>query len=172
MKLHAATGPTAFLLLALAAVSSAVAFESRWRVSDADLISIRSAEAWEDERPDVVHFAGGFTLDAGSWTLEADKATVYGPLDRPETVVLDGAPARIWLKTERDNRQQTITGEAPSIEYRRVEHAIRLSGGASLSRADSVMTSEVIDYDIESDRFSAGGPEGVQLRVNTEDAPP
>ncbi len=161
---------TAAILLMLAFMSQNLcAGDNRWRVSDNEMISIEATEAWEDTEPDIVHFAGNFRLEAGSWSLKAEKATVYGKLDRPDSVILSGAPAVIELQVENDSQTQIVLGEAPHIEYLRAQHSIRMSGGSMLSRSGNVMTSSEIVYDIETDRFSAGGPEGVQIRVETED---
>ena len=137
-----------------------------FRLTKDETVSIQADRAWEDDSPDIIHFEGKFHLNAGDWSLQADQATVYGKLDQPDTVVLTGSPARINLLVDRGGVQSTVEGEAPNIEYMRSAGSIRMTGGATLSRADNVMTSGEIEYDIDTDRFKTGGSQGVKIRVS------
>ena len=137
--------------------------------SSGDTVTIHSAEAWEDEEPDIIHFSGGFELKASDWYLSADLATLYGKLDDPETAVLTGSPAFILVNTESQGRIQTITGEAERIVYQRETNSLRMEGAATLSRDDNTMRGGEIEYDIEQDRIRAGGDQGVHLNFKPED---
>ncbi len=137
--------------------------------SSGDTVTIHSAEAWEDEEPDIIHFSGGFELKASDWYLSADLATLYGKLDDPETAVLTGTPAFILVNTESQGRIQTITGEAERIVYQRETNSLRMEGAATLSRDDNTMRGGEIEYDIGQDRIRAGGDQGVHLKIKPED---
>jgi lipopolysaccharide transport protein LptA len=130
-----------------------------------ELVSIRAEQAWEDELPNVVHFRGEFILNAGDWSLHADEATVNGRLDNPDSVDLIGTPAEIAVIVSDESGPRTVKGEAPNITYNRSSNSIMMTGGATLSRGDNVMTSGEIEYDIDTDRFRTGGTEGVSIRV-------
>jgi lipopolysaccharide transport protein LptA len=137
--------------------------------SSADTITIHSAQAREDEEPDIIHFSGNFELKASDWYLSADQATLYGKLDDPETAVLTGSPALILVKTESEGHSSHIVGEAERIVYQRDSNSLRLEGSASLSRDQNTMRGGEIEYDIERDRIKAGGIEGVHIRIEPED---
>jgi len=136
--------------------------------SPGDTITIRSSEARMDEQSDIIHFAGGFELQAQDWYLSSEQATLYGKLDDPETVMVSGTPARILINTLIKGRTSVLNGEASSIVYQRDSNSIRLEGGASLSRDGQTMNGGEITYDIVNDLLSAGGAGGVHIRVNPE----
>jgi lipopolysaccharide transport protein LptA len=134
-----------------------------------ETVFIRADKAWEDPEPDIVHFSGDFELKAHDWHLYADRATLYGNLEDPETVLLEGSPARVWVTVTSGDKQAIVEGEASSIEYRRALNTVRMTGDAMLVKADNIMRSNEIEYDIEADRFSAGGDQGVQFSVTPKE---
>ena len=153
-----------------AIVFSALAADERLSgFSAGDTVTIRSTEAWEDEKPEIIHFSGSFELKASDWYLSSDLATLYGKLDDPETAVLTGSPAVILVSTESRGRVRTVFGEAERIVYNRETNSLRMEGAASLTRDDNTMSSGEIEYDIEQDRIRAGGKEGVYIKAKPED---
>jgi lipopolysaccharide transport protein LptA len=136
--------------------------------SDEDTLTIRSSEARMDEQSDIIHFSGGFELQAKDWYLSSEQAILYGKLDDPETVVITGSPAHILVNSQLRGRYSLVGGEAMRIIYERNTHSIRLEGNASLSRDGHTMSGGEIKYDISNDLLSAGGDGGVHIRVNPE----
>lgn len=160
---------TFFLMLLAGADRSLSAAENRLAgFTPDDTLTIRSAEARMDELPDIIHFGGGFELRASDWSLSSDQATLYGKLDDPETVVINGSPALILLNTNAGGEPSVINGRARQIVYRRNTNSILMEGEASLSRGEHTMSGEEIEYDIDTDRLRAGGPGGVRIRVEPE----
>jgi len=154
--------------LALAAVGNA-AEERIAGPSQDDTVIIKAREAWEDEAPDTVHFRGNFQLETLGWTVSADQATLYGKLDDPETVVLSGLPAMVTIHSTTSGQSRAVSGEAARIVYNKERNSIRMEGGATLTSNDRVLRSEVIEYQIDADRISAGGEAGVRIRIETGD---
>lgn len=138
-------------------------------LSSGDTVSIRADTAWEDRQPDVVHFDGNFLMKAADWSVAADSATLYGKLEDPNSILLHGSPARFLIIRHSEGRDQKISGTAPQIEYRREANVVRLVGGAVLHREDDVLESEEIEYDIDLNRYRAGGDEGVRIKVAPRD---
>jgi lipopolysaccharide transport protein LptA len=128
-----------------------------------DKVSIRSNQAWEDTEPSVMHFSGDFNLTAADWFVSADSATLYGNLDDPETVVLQGAPATFRVRAVHDQAEETVSGDARQITYLRRLQVVRLEREARLHWGDTVIRGAEIEYDLETDRFRASGPEGISL---------
>ncbi len=137
--------------------------------SAGDSVSIHAKHAWEDVAPETIHFSGQFVLKAHDWYLSADQATLYGNLDDPETAVLTGSPANIYLETVSNNGIETVMGKANRIVYQRATNSISLLGEASLSRGGQTMRGEQIEYNVGSDRIQAGGDQGISIRVEPED---
>jgi lipopolysaccharide transport protein LptA len=165
----------AFSLVVLAGTDySLLAAENRLAgFSAEDTLTIRSAEARMDELPDIIHFDGGFELRASDWSLTSEQATLYGKLDDPETVVIDGSPATILLQTlSGDGRPATINGRADQIVYQRSNNSIKLQGNAFISRNEHSLSGGLIEYDIERDHLSAGGDGGIQIEVQPEPGEP
>ena len=97
--------------------------------------------------------------------LTAEHATLYGRIDDPDRVVLNGSPARINLTHVVRNRTETVRAEAQEIVYERESAVVRLTGDASLAEGGNVLYSHSIAYEIKTDRFRSEGKMGVQIRV-------
>jgi lipopolysaccharide transport protein LptA len=140
-----------------------------------DIITVTALRAWEGDAAEVVHFSGDFKLQAPDWTLAGDTAVVYGKLDDPDRVVVEGAPARIsFLRQAEANdggleEDERVDGSATTVEYFRATDKLKMQGGASLTRKDSTLVSETIEYDVDADRYSASGEGGINIQYNPED---
>jgi len=136
--------------------------------SSNDTLTIRSSEARMDEQADIIHFAGGFELQAKDWSLSSEQATLYGKLDDPETVIVTGSPAVIGITAVFRGRASMLNGKAERIVYERNSNTIRMEGNASLSRDGHTLDGGEIEYDIVKDALSAGGRGGIHIRVKPE----
>ena len=140
-----------------------------------DTITITAERGWEGDEADVLHFSGKFELHAPDWSMAGDTAVVYGKLDNPDRVVLEGSPARIsFLRKEDDNpddadAQEQVDGAANFIEYFRATDKLIMRGTASLVRKDSNLASQLIEYDVDTDRYSASGEGGINIQFNPDD---
>ena len=130
-----------------------------------ETISIFADEASEDIQPGILHFKGHFTMQTQDWKLESEKAIVYGNPDRPDKVTLEGSPARFLINRDAHKGQGTVEATAPEMEYLRSTGILRLSGGAILKLDDEIIRSTVIEYNIDTERYQAGGTEGVLIEV-------
>ncbi len=120
-------------------------------------------------QPDSINFSGVFKLRTSDWCLTADSATLCGKLDDPETAILTGSPAVILVNTISQGRIETVSGEADRIMYHRESNSLSMEGSASLTRDEITMRGGKIEYDIGEDRVSAGGDEGIQIKIRQED---
>ena len=130
-----------------------------------DMISISADEASEDEQPGILHFNGNFLMRSTDWRLTSEEATVYGSPDKPDRVYLEGTPARFLINRDESKNQGQIKAAAEVVEYLRDENLLTLSGGATLILDDEVIRSSHIEYDIKTNRYRAGGSEGVLIEV-------
>jgi lipopolysaccharide transport protein LptA len=166
------------LLFALFCVPASLA--QGLEFSSDDTVTVSAKRAWEADELDVIHFSGGFVLRAPDWSLEGDSAVVYGKLDDPDKIVVKGKPAKIsFLRQEspedsaagrdKTKKEERVDGTASLVEYFRASDSLTMRGNATLTRTDSVLVSESIEYDVEADRYSAGGQGGVNLQFTPDD---
>lgn len=140
-----------------------------------DIVTITAERAWEDDEAGVIHFSGLFELRAPDWYLFGDSAVVYGKLDNPDRVVVEGKPAKIsFLRNTEDNTdisasQERVDGTAFFVEYFRATDKLIMRGAASLTRKDSTLVSEGIEYDVDTDHYSAGGEGGINVQYRPDD---
>jgi lipopolysaccharide transport protein LptA len=143
--------------------------------SSDDTVTITAERGWEGDEADVIHFSGKFELHAPDWSMAGDTAVVYGDLDNPDRVVLEGNPAKIsFLRSadeEPDNsdKEEKIDGTAKFVEYFRATDKLIMRGAASLIRKDSTLASEIIEYNVDTDRYSASGEGGINIQFNPDD---
>jgi len=128
-------------------------------------ISISADEAFEDLKPNILHFKGNFLMQSNEWRLESNQATVSGRPDKPDKIYLEGEPARFLIDRRDDKNLRTIEASAPAIEYLRSANLLKLSGGAVLKLDQEVIRSAVIEFDLDSDRYRASGADGVMIEV-------
>jgi len=147
-------------------------------LSSDDTVTITAERAWEDSEGGITHFTGRFELRAPDWHVSADSAVVYGKLDDPDRLVVEGKPAKIFIL--RDTGQNTsgagssstsdsepdIEGVASTIEYLRSTNKLKMRGAAILTREDNTLSSEVIEYDIDEDSYSASGESGINMQFS------
>jgi len=131
-----------------------------------DMISISADEASEDEQPGILHFHGHFTMRSDDWNLTSDTATVYGNPDRPDRVVMEGSPARFVVRQSDGTQPDQIEANALVVEYSRADNMLLLSSGATLKLGDEVIRSKHIEYNIGTNRYKAGGADGVRIEVS------
>jgi lipopolysaccharide transport protein LptA len=137
-------------------------------VSSEDMVAIRAEEAWEDVKPDTIHFSGRFEMRIRDMILKANTASLFGRLENPDRLVLKGAPANFTLAADGQGRSNTIRAEAQEIIYNRESNWVSLNGEARLSQGDRVLSSIAIEYNIETDRFRTRDLTGVEINANTE----
>lgn len=133
------------------------------------MISISADEAREDEQAGILHFNGNFLMQSSDWKLTSEVATVYGRPDQPDRVFLEGSPARFVVTRNDGPNQGPIKAAASVVEYLRDANLLILSGEARLELGDEVIRSADIKYDISTNRYQAGGTDGVQIEVPPTD---
>lgn len=128
-------------------------------------ISISADEAIEDELPGILHFNGRFLMQSIDWNVMSSQATFYGNLDKPDRIYLKGEPARFLVASTTKTAQGPIDASALVVEYLREANKLILSGQATLMLGDEVISSTYIEYDIGTNRYAAGGNDGVSIEV-------
>lgn len=109
----------------------------------------------------ALHFNGNFSLDAPDWFVTSDTAVLYGDVDDPIRLEVQGAPARVWTLDERGELEVDATAKV--IKYFRQNDRLVLSGDAVLVEQGNTLRSSSIDYDLNERRLVATGKGGVQI---------
>lgn len=175
------TGRTAIgLLIFFAGIPG---FADSLDFSSDDTVTVTAERAWESDEADVMHFSGKFELRAPDWYLLGDTAVVYGKLDDPDKVVVEGKPARIAFlniaaqttkaqtsaNAINSDSEERMDGTAFIIEYFRGSDTFKMSGAARLTRKGSSLISEIIEYDFNTNHYSASGEDGIKFLFHTGD---
>ena len=161
---------TILLLMLLVSMQSGPAGSLNFN-SD-DTIMITAERGWEGDEANIIHFSGNFALQAPDWSMAGDTAVVYGKIDNPDRVVVEGSPARIlFLRNDDENadEQDKVEGAANSIEYLRATDKLIMRGNVSLFRQDSELTGQMIEYEVDTDRYSATGESGINFQFNPKE---
>ncbi|RLA46813.1 MAG: hypothetical protein DRQ97_07065 [Gammaproteobacteria bacterium] len=144
-------------------------------LSSDDTVTITAQRAWEDSEADITHFSGRFELRAPDWHVSADSAVVYGKLDDPDSLVVEGKPAKIFIfrdteqSADSSDSKPNVEGVASKIEYLRTTNKLKMRGAAVLRREDNTLASEIIEYDIDEDSYSASGEGGINIQFSPDD---
>ena len=115
---------------------------------------------------EVLNLEGNFEMRGSDWWLTADSAQVYGPVEDPERLVIQGAPARVSV-TRRNGERASATGQR--IIYWRRRELVEVHGAAAFAAGDLAMTGSRIIYDLDAERLKSAGNSGVTLVVREED---
>lgn len=133
-------------------------------------IVVRADSASNDPEANVTTFRGHFELQGTDWPMQADQATVYGPLEDPQRVLVVGNPARIWVRRKGIDRD--VAAQADEIEYTRGLDVMRLSGNARIVESDRhVLEGDHFEYDLKANRVKQGGPVRISI-LPKDDASP
>lgn len=153
--------PWRWLLLATA-VAPGAAVAAKLTLPSERPIVVRADFAANDPDNNVTHFRGHFSIEGTDWPTQADEATVYGPLEDPERVVITGNPAHIWVRRSGVDRE--VEAQAREIEYTRNLDVLRLRGDARVIEGGRrSLESEYFEYDLKTEKVSHGGP--VRIRI-------
>jgi lipopolysaccharide export system protein LptA len=128
-----------------------------------EILNISADRASEDPDREAMLLEGNLRLETREWLLEAERAVVSGPANRPLGVRLEGAP--VHLSSIDPEGDDELEASAPVMEYDRATNSLVLSGGAFLRQGRQVLRSATIEYEIESGRFQARGAEGVTIET-------
>ena len=131
-----------------------------------DTIVVRANLAWEDRDESITYYRGDFKLSTPDWSVQAAEATIFGPLNNPDRVLLSGGPARIWIS--QPDKSKVVEGVGAQIEYRLTTDSVALTGGAELRDGEDTITSDSIHYDVKADSYSAGQTGRVKVSISPE----
>lgn len=121
----------------------------------------RETRSGNDGEERALHFTGNFSLEAPDWFVTSNSAVLYGDVDDPIRLEVEGEPARVWTIDETGALEVDATAKV--IEYFRHNDRLILTGEAELMEQGNRLRSSSIDYDLADRRLVATGEGGVQI---------
>lgn len=112
--------------------------------------------------------SGALLMRSGRWTANADRAIIDGDLRDPRQVRMHGKPARIVIERQ-EEEGATVEGHSDVLIFEPGREVLELSGHARVLDNGQSISSESINYRLDSSTFSAGGGAG---RVRVVSQPP
>ena len=121
----------------------------------------RETRDGDDGENRALHFTGNFSLDAPDWFVTSDSAVLYGNVDDPLRLEVEGTPARVWTLDK--NGVLEVDATANMIKYFRQDDRLLLVGDAVMLEQGNRLSSSSIDYDLAERRLIATGEGGVKI---------
>ena len=126
-----------------------------------DTVVVTADQAWESDTAEVLNFKGNFRLNAPHYYVSSNTAELHGDIDDPTTIIAVGQPVEFWV--ENDESSERTYGEAERLEYDLANNLIRLTGKAVIRDDQTVMRSDIIEYDTEARRLISTGSGGIEI---------
>jgi lipopolysaccharide export system protein LptA len=145
------------LLLALSATVQALP-EDRDQA-----IEIRAQQAMRDDPQGLTVYQGNVTIVQGTIQIRADKVSVYNTDKKVSRIVCVGQPAQLQQQTKAN--ESPVIAKGKTVEYDLVSDQIYLTGDASLTQDDSILTGQRIEYDLTKEIIRANGGKDGNERI-------
>jgi lipopolysaccharide export system protein LptA len=153
------------IVLALAlAVPAAVDARRDDRNQPMDIDAQRTESSTRGDAVTVL--SGDVRITQGSMKVSADRAEVHQDRGQIVKVILEGRP--VTFEQEMDDDEGMLYAEALRVDYDTAINSLLLSGQVHIRQPRGEMTSERVEYNLETGRVTSGGEEGdgrVRLRI-------
>jgi len=126
-------------------------------------IKIDADRAIRDDKTGITQFIGNATLSQGTLTITGDDITINYNADGVNEITATGEPAT--LQQVPDATQGQVTAKAMTIEYSVASEIVNLKQKASIDQDGSVITSDLIRYDIRKSTAEASGENRVNIVI-------
>ncbi|HRQ65887.1 MAG TPA: lipopolysaccharide transport periplasmic protein LptA [Xanthomonadaceae bacterium] len=114
----------------------------------------------------VTVLSGDVRITQGSMKVGADRAEVHQDRGQIVKVILEGRP--VTFEQELDDDEGMLYAEALRVDYDTTLDRLLLTGQVHIRQPRGEMTSERIEYNLETGRVTSGGDAGdgrVRLRI-------
>lgn len=118
-------------------------------------IKIESDSAESNQVTGLTEYTGNVVIHQGSMAINADKVTIYYAEGKVNRILSLGKPANFRHQPYSDESMVIADGE--TIDYLLTEDTISLQKSASLSRNGTLVTGDMIFYDIKNGTWKANG---------------
>ena len=127
-------------------------------------IKIESDSAESNQLTGLTEYTGNVVIRQGSMAINADKVTIYYAEGKVNRILSLGKPANFRHQPQSDESMVIADGE--TIDYLLTDDTISLQKSASLSRNGTLVTGDIIFYDIKNGTWKANGDNrGTKKRI-------
>lgn len=125
-------------------------------------IKVTSQRADIDEQGKVMLYRGNVRMVSGPLELKGERLELRQPQPGQFDAQVSGKPARVVHQGQ--SNVLPVSASASVIVYNTRAATLDLSGSATLSRGEDVLTGDSIRYDLASRRISASGTNAEQIK--------
>ena len=118
-------------------------------------IKIESDAAESNQSTGLTEYSGNVVIRQGSMAINADKVTIYYAEGKVNRILSIGKPASFRHQLQAD--ESTVIADGEIIDYLLTEDTVNLQKSASLARNGSLVTGDMIFYDIKNGTWKANG---------------
>ena len=118
-------------------------------------IKIESDSAESNQSTGLTEYSGNVVIRQGSMAINADKVTIYYAEGKVNRILSIGKPASFRHQLQAD--QSAVIADGEIIDYLLSEDTVNLQKSASLARNGSLVTGDMIFYDIKNGTWKANG---------------
>lgn len=118
-------------------------------------IKIESDSAESNQSTGLTEYSGNVVIRQGSMAINADQVTIYYAEGKVNRILSIGKPASFRHQLQAD--ESTVIADGEIIDYLLTEDTVNLQKSASLARNGSLVTGDMIFYDIKNGTWKANG---------------
>ena len=118
-------------------------------------ITIESDSAESNQSTGLTEYSGNVFIRQGSMAINADKVTLYYAEGKVSRILSIGKSASFRHQPQAD--ESVVIADGEIIDYLLTEDSIKLQKNASLARNGSLVTGDMIFYDIKNGTWKANG---------------
>lgn len=123
-------------------------------------IHIEADQAVRDQKQGITTYQGKVVMDQGSIHIEADKVVIYSQEKKVSRILATGAPARFQQQPAPE--KPVIKANGQRLDYRVADDKLSIEGDASVEQDGSLISGDLINYNIHLAVVEAGALTGEQ----------
>ncbi|BFM10792.1 lipopolysaccharide transport periplasmic protein LptA [Simiduia litorea] len=126
-------------------------------------IQIEADKATQDQNKGITIYTGNVQMDQGSIHIVADKIVIHSAEKKVNRIVATGAPAHFQQKPALD--KEVIIARGNTLKYEVVKDKLTITENAQVEQDGSIVTGDIINYDIHLALVEAGSRASNNSRV-------
>ena len=158
MRLINAIKGTTFFALALTSMLSFALPDDRDQP-----IEIEADAAKQDQNKGITTYTGNVKMDQGSIHITADKVVIYSSEKKVNRIIATGSPAHFQQRPALN--KEVIIARGNNLKYEVVKDKLTITENAQVEQDGSIVTGDIINYDIHLALVEAGSRDSTNSRV-------
>ena len=126
-------------------------------------IEIEADAAKQDQNKGITTYTGNVKMDQGSIHITADKVVIYSSEKKVNRIIATGSPAHFQQRPALN--KEVIIARGNNLKYEVVKDKLTITENAQVEQDGSIVTGDIINYDIHLALVEAGRRESTNSRV-------